>query len=180
MAAGAEKESEDVPVKYKKKRKEEGKDKKSTESLKKSTPDGNGNQLNQNSSRRISEEAVESKPKKSKKRRKQTVDSAEEIDAPLQAVLDEKQRIKKKKKTKELREHSESMGANASTEGEPRVKSQSSTSVTPDGSSTPQALLGGRHAVRSRNIAQKRLAVLDTASLNQVSIPIQCRHASNH
>lgn len=42
------------------------------------------------------------------------------------------------------------------------------TSVPSSGYSTP--MMQGRHAVRSRNIAQKRLASMDVTSLNQVSL----------
>ena len=46
-------------------------------------------------------------------------------------------------------------------------ESSALTSAPSSGYSTP--MMQGRHAVRSRNIAQKRLASMDVASLNQAS-----------
>ena len=59
--------------------------------------------------------------------------------------------------------------ATPETSTSPVLSSPDSDDIQP--SSTPHSLLGSRHAVRSRNIAQKRLAVLDVAALNQVCFP---------
>jgi Pin2-interacting protein X1 len=50
-------------------------------------------------------------------------------------------------------------------------ESSNLTSAPSSGYSTP--MMQGRHAVRSRNIAQKRLASMDVASLNQASPALQ-------
>lgn len=76
---------------------------------------------------------------------------------------------KKKKKHKAVAGPSQAVESVATTNSTPTTLSLFSTPVPDQQLSTPQSVLGGRHAVRSRNIAQKRLAVLDTASLNQVS-----------
>jgi Pin2-interacting protein X1 len=108
-----------------------------------------------------------SEPKKSKKKRKILEETGEEVntsDYDEQYVSRESKK-KKKKKRKEGKRLEQLVEGGTTASTTPIPQSLASTS----GSSTPQSLLGGRHAVRSRNIAQKRLAVLDTTSLNQVS-----------
>jgi Pin2-interacting protein X1 len=105
------------------------------------------------------------KPRKSKKRRKPSEDATEDSSTVVPEHQDVSGKSKKKKRRDEGTESKE--GIEDGTTAEQASKSQPLASTS--GSNTPQSLLGGRHAVRSRNIAQKRLAVLDTASLNQVS-----------
>jgi Pin2-interacting protein X1 len=113
------------------------------------------------------------KPEISKKKRKQSGDALEESATSSSIPESEKQKSsKKKKKHREKREAT--IGEEKDTKNPVQVaqvpsrQSVSTTPVSNSGTSTPLSMLGGRHAVRSRNIAQKRLAVLDTASLNQV------------
>lgn len=111
----------------------------------------------------IREDTLSTQPKKSKKKRKQLEEAGEESDASFNDQQDVSRRSKKKKKKRQQE------GTKFKEVVEGGVATANSTSMSTSGSSTPQSLLSGRHAVRSRNIAQKRLAVLDTASLNQVS-----------
>jgi Pin2-interacting protein X1 len=102
------------------------------------------------------------KEKKSKKDRK-----AKKEKAASDVEMVEKQPRKKKKSKRDknsiLEEGVESLGSSQTTTKE----STPSTPLTIEsGRSTP--LMQGRHAVRARNIAQKRLAHMDVASLNQV------------
>jgi Pin2-interacting protein X1 len=110
------------------------------------------------------QEILSTKPKKLKKKRKEFEEAAEESNAPTPDEQDISQKSKKKKRKKPSADPKNL--EEGSTKPAHTSISQSPTPTT--GSSTPQSILGGRHAVRSRNIAQKRLAVLDTASLNQV------------
>ena len=111
------------------------------------------------------QDALSTKPKKSKKRRKQTEEATEESSTPVPDEQDVAQKSKKKKRKGALADPKSPIEGGSNTN---HASASHSPTPTP-GSSTPQSLLSGRHAVRSRNIAQKRLAVLDTASLNQVS-----------
>ena len=127
-------------------------------------------------------QGVKDSKKKSKKDRKLEIDgdSAEE----------ERKRRKKEKKEKKAKKEAARLNKESSAEvGEkPKRKSEQGditessesasrntikessafTSAPSSGYSTP--MMQGRHAVRSRNIAQKRLASMDVASLNQVSL----------
>jgi Pin2-interacting protein X1 len=104
-------------------------------------------------------------PRKSKKKRKPSEDATEDSGTVVPEDQDVNGKSKKKKRRNEGTESKKDI--EDGTTAEQASKSQPLASSS--GSNTPQSLLGGRHAVRSRNIAQKRLAVLDTASLNQVS-----------
>jgi len=108
-----------------------------------------------------------SEPKKSKKKREKSEETREEVNTPDHDEQDVSRESKKKKKKKYKEERRLEQLAEGGTVTSTAPISQPLASTS--GSSTSQSLLGGRHAVRSRNIAQKRLAVLDTASLNQVS-----------
>lgn len=126
------------------------------------------------SAQEVSQDTVSAKLKRSKKKRKQPEETGEESNVSVCEEQDVSQKSKKKKK-KRQKEGTESKqliegGATAD------HRSISHSSASTPGSSTPQSLLSGRHAVRSRNIAQKRLAVLDTAALNQVSGPVPPLH----
>lgn len=107
------------------------------------------------------------KAKREKKERKEK--RKEKLASSLE--LDEKE-SKKKKKSKRDKDK-DSSGSSRSTTKESTPATKESTPATPitvdtSGRSTP--LMGGRHAVRARNIAQKRMASMDVASLNQVSL----------
>ncbi|KAE8446882.1 hypothetical protein EG329_011513 [Mollisiaceae sp. DMI_Dod_QoI] len=77
---------------------------------------------------------------------------------------------KKKKKSKKDKHKAAEEGRDSSESSKPTTKE--STPATPltansSGRSTP-VMMQGRHAVRARNIAQKRMASMDVASLNQI------------
>jgi Pin2-interacting protein X1 len=122
---------------------------------------------------------VKGPEKKSKKNQKGKVEEGQ--------AEDEKRRRKKEKKEMKAEKAAEKLKFNReqdsaeeskrefdsaeSSEASSRSATKKSTSLTSapsSGYSTP--MMQGRHAVRSRNIAQKRLANMDVASLNQVSI----------
>jgi len=114
------------------------------------------------------QDTLSTKPKKSKKKRKEPEEAAEKSSASTPDEQDISQKSKKQKREKPSAdpknlEEGCAKNAHASISQSPAPTTRSST---------PQSILGGRHAVRSRNIEQKRLAVLDTASLNQVSGPV--------
>jgi len=139
-------------------------------------------------------ELVAVKVKKSKKRRKSksTVEQDQGVGITTEDTEDisEREKRKEEKRKKKARREKESSKADAVATKESKKKSKkdrraalddilesSSTNVTKEntpsipsvpasGNSTP--MMQGRHAVRSRNIAQKRLASMDIASLNQV------------
>ncbi|RDW77059.1 hypothetical protein BP6252_05112 [Coleophoma cylindrospora] len=131
--------------------------------------------------------------KKSKKRRDKEADADESSDE-AKAKKSKKEKKEKKKEKKEKRskkeksnedsvDESNSKEAKKAAKREKREKRKaleeagSSTEITvvastpvsaaSTGRSTP-VMMQGRHAVRSRNIAAKRLAAMDTASLNQI------------
>jgi Pin2-interacting protein X1 len=131
-------------------------------------------------------QSVKESKKKSKKDRHSEVDD--------DTIEEERRRRKKEKKEKKARREEERLRSHdredsakvheklkrksgrpsmaESSESRSRITTKESTSSTPvpsSGYSTP--MMQGRHAVRSRNIAQKRLASMDIASLNQVSPP---------
>jgi Pin2-interacting protein X1 len=112
----------------------------------------------------VSNQSLSTKLNKPKKKRKQSEEVAEELSAqvPNEEDIQRKSKKKKKKKDKAI------AGSNTTPNSASKSNSSSSTPAPEKQSSVTQTVLGGRHAVRSRNIAQKRLAVLDTASLNQV------------
>lgn len=117
--------------------------------------------------------ALKSRSSKKKKKRKQSDDVLEKSTASSSIPEGEKAKSStKKKKHKEKREatieEEKDDENNVPVAQDPPRQSVSTTPVIYSGTSTPLSMLGGRHAVRSRNIEQKRLAVLDTASLNQV------------
>jgi Pin2-interacting protein X1 len=113
-------------------------------------------------------DGLSSQRKKSKKRKQS--EETEEASVSVNEIHEVFQELKKKKK-KRRKEVAESEKSEQIIEGDitPSIPPISKSLASTSGSSTPQSLLSGRHAVRARNIAQKRLAVLDTASLNQVS-----------
>lgn len=97
----------------------------------------------------------EKKQRKEEKRlRKQQAKDAEADSRKESKSMSKKDKKKTKDKDKSSSKQSSRVGTN---DGTPATS----------GTSTP--VMGGRHAVRARNIAQKRLAAMDVASLNQVS-----------
>jgi Pin2-interacting protein X1 len=74
---------------------------------------------------------------------------------------------KKKKKSKKDKHKDKDAPAASSESSQATTKENTPLVSESSGRSTP--MMQGRHAVRARNIAQKRMASMDLASLNQVS-----------
>lgn len=98
--------------------------------------------------------------KREKKERKEKAKAEAEVTEPEEAKKKKKSKKDKLKSIEETLDFSES--------SQPATKeSTPATPLTESGRSTP-IMMQGRHAVRARNIAQKRMASMDAASLNQV------------
>jgi Pin2-interacting protein X1 len=121
------------------------------------------------------------KVKKSKKERRREAESGKESAAD--DASDESEKKRRKKERREKRERKELKRVLKASKIETEKKSKKDKRKALDdipkavGSSTPSTavnsgrstpMMQGRHAVRSRNIAQKRLASMDVASINQV------------
>ncbi|KAM0437679.1 hypothetical protein ACHAPT_002043 [Fusarium lateritium] len=119
----------------------------------------------------VSEEDDVASEERSKKRKSKSKDkSRSPEDSEEDKVKDKKSKKEKKDKKDKKRKKEEA----AASESSSTVVTQESTPVpslpgtgltTPSGTSTPR---GSRNFVRSRFIAQKRQAVLDTKALNQI------------
>lgn len=106
--------------------------------------------------RKSKKEKKDKKDKKEKKsKKKSSEDSADSTDANSSESKKSKSKSKKSKKSKSETDTADSSEA---------------TPVPTEAAPYRPILLGGRHAVRSRNIAQKRLAGMDSASLNEVCL----------
>ena len=116
----------------------------------------------------VDEAECGSEAKKRKKEKKRKKDKKEKIERSKVALEEDstKESRKKSKRDKKKGEPESSLGSAESTR--PTTKENTPSTPIDSGRSTP--MMQGRHAVRSRNIAQKRLASMDVASLNQVSI----------
>jgi Pin2-interacting protein X1 len=104
--------------------------------------------------------------KERKDRKKEKKDKRERKEKPTSTEEPEKNESRKKKKSKrekDIDKVDSSEGSRASTK-----ESTPATPITIDTSGRSTPLMGGRHAVRARNIAQKRMASMDVAALNQV------------
>jgi Pin2-interacting protein X1 len=106
-----------------------------------------------------------------KKRKKEKKDKKDRQERKEKAKSDDEDPAKESKKKKSKRDKHKIKEEDGSTKSSRVATKESTPSMTPltidSGRSTP--MMQGRHAVRSRNIAQKRLASMDVASLNQVS-----------
>ncbi|KFY75698.1 hypothetical protein V499_04324 [Pseudogymnoascus sp. VKM F-103] len=133
--------------------------------------------------------SIVDKTKKSKKSKKSESeeDASESKDRKSKSKKDKKEK-KDKKDKKDKKKKSKSKSSEDSLDSDSAVTSKSSKSkskskksksekTASDSSDTTPVvveissrpiLLGGRHAVRSRNIAQKRLAAMNSASLNEI------------
>jgi Pin2-interacting protein X1 len=133
------------------------------------------------------QEGVKASKKKSKRER------STEAEPENQVLTEEKKRKREKKNKKDKRTKNRDSKSEAEKDSKDSMKkskrdrkksdpepAESIQSITNEstasaplraepGRSTP-IILQGRHAIRARNIAQKRLASMDVASLNQVSI----------
>ncbi|TVY28943.1 Protein pxr1 [Lachnellula hyalina] len=133
------------------------------------------------------EEVVAKKAKKSKKDRKSKGETDDTSDEARKRRKKERKERRKEKEIKKNRKEKDKSGSEETTKTSKKKSkreksglesSESSQATTKEntpmiptpapssGTSTP--MMQGRHAVRSRNIAQKRLAHMDIASLNQI------------
>lgn len=105
-----------------------------------------------------SDESDKAKRKRERKERRERKGQKKALKACLKegSIKDSKKKEKKDKRKQKLA---------AISEGASPITTKESTPID-SGRSTP--MMQGRHAVRSRNIAQKRLASMDVAALNQV------------
>jgi Pin2-interacting protein X1 len=106
------------------------------------------------------------KRKKVKEVKKDRKEKKEKGTSDVEMTEKESQKKKKSKreKGKPCEKEGESLGSSQTTTKE----STPSTPLPVESSGRSTPMMQGRHAVRSRNIAQKRLAHMDVASLNQV------------
>ncbi|KAF4958623.1 hypothetical protein FSARC_10980 [Fusarium sarcochroum] len=107
----------------------------------------------------------EERSKKRKSKSKDKSRSPEESDEDKVKSKKEKKEKKDKKKRKKEEAASESTSTLVTQDSTPAVSAPGTGVTTPSGTSTPR---GSRNFVRSRFIAQKRQAVLDTKALNQI------------
>ncbi|KAH8602927.1 hypothetical protein B0O99DRAFT_647724 [Bisporella sp. PMI_857] len=105
----------------------------------------------------VDNKALEKAEKKRRKEEKKANKARREKESSDDSDKASKQKLKEKRK-RTLNDITESSA--------PETPSAISTPLNTSGRSTP--IMTGRHAVRSRNIAQKRLASMDVASLNQI------------
>jgi Pin2-interacting protein X1 len=116
------------------------------------------------------EDLAAAQRKREKKERKRQREERRKEKAGRSDVEDDTKTLKKSKREKKKAEKEKKQ----SSESSPSSTKESTPSVPltapSSGRSTP--LMQGRHAVRSRNIAQKRLAAMDATALNQVFTPI--------
>ncbi|KAK0100249.1 telomerase inhibitor [Cadophora gregata f. sp. sojae] len=107
------------------------------------------------------EEEKRKKEKKEKKERKMQEKAVEETEE-----TEKEKRRREKKEKREKKKAAEEDTPEVSESSLPTTKESTPLATPSSGRSTP--MMQGRHAVRSRYIAQKRLASMDAASLNQV------------
>ena len=116
---------------------------------------------------------MEPKQRKEDKREKRRKEKTDGMKSRLDEEHSSKNSSKKSKRDKK-REDPGALSVSAEST-QPAMKEETpSTPLSDSGRSTP-IMVQGRHAVRARNIAQKRLASMDVASLNQVSVSLQTR-----
>lgn len=110
-----------------------------------------------------SDESKSKRRKKEKKEKRRDKESKREKKAKSRSGETTKESKKKSKRDKSDLDSSTESSKASTKESTPTIP----TTALSSGRATP--MMQGRHAVRSRNIAQKRLAHMDLASLNQVS-----------
>ena len=123
-------------------------------------------------SKREPEESEDNTEIKKRKNEKKSKKDRKEKKEKITSDLEMAEKEPKRKKSKRDKGKDKIIGEDESP-GSSQTTTKESTPSTPlavesSGRSTP--MMQGRHAVRARNIAQKRLAHLDVASLNQVSL----------
>ncbi|RGP64532.1 pin2-interacting x1 [Fusarium sporotrichioides] len=159
-----ESSSRDTDSKSKKRRKEERRRKETdgdeTKAKKKEKKEKKDKSRKKSSAEASDDEDATPSEERSKKRKSK--DKSRSPDGSDEERVKDKKSKKEKKEKKKRKKEEESASAADSTPG----ASVPGTGVTtPSGTSTPR---GSRNFVRSRFIAQKRQAVLDTKALNQI------------
>jgi Pin2-interacting protein X1 len=116
----------------------------------------------------IKKQRMEKRDRKDKTEKGDKSKSGRDQEPTTKESRKKSKRYKKKADHEPLSESAESI--------QPTIKEHTPSTPleTESGRSTP-IIMQGRHAVRARNIAQKRLASMDVASLNQVSLPSKPR-----
>ncbi|KAF4625992.1 hypothetical protein G7Y89_g12172 [Cudoniella acicularis] len=119
-----------------------------------------------------SENSERRKRKEAKRERRKLKEAKKEKKASkVESKEDEKSSKKSKREKKKVAGDVSVLGSSESSAATTKESTPSiPTTTESSGRSTP--MMQGRHAVRSRNIAQKRLAHMDIAALNQVNIPL--------
>merc|ERR1712093_146195 len=114
------------------------------------------------------DDAVEDSDTKRRREKKERKERKRKEKAVVEGV-EETEKEKRKREKKEKRERKKAAEEDipeASESSLPTMKESTPLATPSSGRSTP--MMQGRHAVRSRYIAQKRLASMDAASLNQI------------
>ncbi|KAF4979028.1 hypothetical protein FZEAL_4703 [Fusarium zealandicum] len=137
--------------------KKEKKSKKDKSRSKKSSGDASDNE-----DKTPSEERSKKRKSKSKDKSRSSSDSE---DDQVKDKKSKKEKKEKKEKKKRKKEAAASASGAVTGQSTPAVSAPATGTTTPSGTSTPR---GSRNFVRSRFIAQKRQAVLDTKALNQI------------
>ncbi|KAF4344470.1 Pin2-interacting X1 [Fusarium beomiforme] len=161
--------SRETDSKSKKRRKEERKSKESdnddTKAKKKDKKEKKEKSRKQSIEDISDDENVEERSKKRKSKSKDKSRSSEGSDEEKLKDKKPKKEKKDKKKRKNEETASESTSTSVTQDSTPAASVPGTGATTPSGTSTPR---GSRNFVRSRFIAQKRQAVLDTKALNQI------------
>ncbi|RGP62468.1 pin2-interacting x1 [Fusarium longipes] len=162
-----ESSSRDTDSKSKKRRKEERKLKDAESDETKAKKKKEKKEKKDKSRKKSSAEASDdedSNPseERSKKRKSKSKDKSRSPEGSDEEKVKDKKSKKEKKEKKRRRKEEEAASTASST---PAVSVPGSGATTPSGTSTPR---GSRNFVRSRFIAQKRQAVMDTKALNQI------------
>ncbi|QPC75599.1 hypothetical protein HYE68_006351 [Fusarium pseudograminearum] len=158
-----ESSSRDTDSKSKKRRKEERKRKETdgdeTKAKKKEKKEKKDKSRKKSSAEASDDEDATPSEERSKKRKSKSKSSSDGSDEDK--VKDKKSKKEKKEKKKRKKEEESASAADST----PAASVPGTGVTTPSGTSTPR---GSRNFVRSRFIAQKRQAVLDTKALNQI------------
>ncbi|GKU00622.1 pin2-interacting protein x1 [Fusarium langsethiae] len=161
-----ESSSRDTDSKSKKRRKEERKRKETdgdeTKAKKKEKKEKKDKSRKKSSAEASDDEDATPSEERSKKRKSKSKDKSRSPDGSDEEKVKDKKSKKEKKEKKKRKKEEESASAADST---PAASVPGTGVTTPSGTSTPR---GSRNFVRSRFIAQKRQAVLDTKALNQI------------
>ncbi|KAL2072760.1 hypothetical protein VTL71DRAFT_12103 [Oculimacula yallundae] len=112
------------------------------------------------------EEEVDAKQRKKEKKDKKERKRKEKAGSDVEETEKEKRRREKKAKREKKKKAAEEDTSEASDESMPTTKE--GTPVATPAVVRGNPMMQGRHAVRARYIAQKRLASMDAASLNQI------------